>query len=92
MEYLVEKLFTPVFTALLVWFIEWRRAKKEETRDEVEEVNREINMATMELAYATSVAVEKGSTNGEMKKARKAYDKAVEHQRKLGLKLIDKQK
>lgn len=39
-------------------------------------VNGDMAEAAMELSYATSVAVEKGTTNGEMKKARKLYDNA----------------
>lgn len=36
----------------------------------------DMSEAAMELAYATSVAVENGKTNGEMKKARALYEKA----------------
>ena len=50
--------------------------KRAELRREADRVNGEMLEAAMELAYATSVAVEKGKTNGEMKKARKMYEDA----------------
>ena len=45
----------------------------------------------MELAYATAVAVECGKTNGELKRAKKAYNAAVQHQTELGQELIKEQ-
>lgn len=66
-------------------------AERDELRDEIEAVNREVNNATMELSYATAVAVERGKTNGELKKAKRAYDEAVKHQDELGKKLIEKE-
>lgn len=68
-----------------------RKFKKQETDDEQRNieakeraelhrdfdlVNGDMAEAAMELAYATSVAVENGKTNGEMKKARELYDNA----------------
>ena len=65
--------------------------KKDELRDKIEQVDREVNTATMELAYATAVAVECGKTNGELKRAKKAYNAAVQHQTELGQELIKEQ-
>lgn len=90
MESYITAFITPVLTALVVWFIERARMKKEDEREEIEMVNREVNNATMELAYATSVAVEKGKTNGELRLARKAYSDAVKHRDELGQKLMSK--
>ena len=47
-----------------------------ELRKEADMVIFDMAEAGMEMSYATSVAVEKGKTNGEMKKARKMYDDA----------------
>ena len=41
----------------------------------------------MELAYATAVAVEKGKTNGELKRAKEAYKKATDAQNEFNRKL-----
>lgn len=58
-------------------------AKRHQEADERAKLRKESDMvifdmseAAMELAYATSVAVERGKTNGEMKRAREAYGKA----------------
>ena len=65
--------------------------ERDELREEAEKVNREVNTATMELSYATAVAVERGKTNGELKKAKAAYNNAVKHQDELGRKLLQRQ-
>ena len=50
--------------------------KRATYRRESDKINGDMSEASMELAYATSIAVEKGKTNGEMKKARKMYEDA----------------
>lgn len=92
MESVITAIATPILTALIVWLIERARDKHDELKDEIEQVDREVNSATMELAYATAVAVERGKTNGELKKAKDAYNKAVKHQKELGQKLINQNK
>lgn len=96
-DYLI-KLLPAIITGLFLYY--WQRAqekrdlknsKKDELREKAEQVDREVNTATMELAYATAVAVECGKTNGELKKAKKAYNTAVQHQNELGQELISKQ-
>ena len=92
------KLLPAIITGLFLYY--WQRAqekrdrtntKKDELRDKIEQVDREINNATMELAYATAVAVECGKTNGELKRAKEAYNAAVQHQTELGQELIKEQ-
>ena len=92
------KLLPAIITGLFLYY--WQRAqekrdrtntKKDELRDKIEQVDREVNTATMELAYATAVAVECGKTNGELKRAKKAYNAAVQHQTELGQELIKEQ-
>lgn len=73
MESVAAVFLTPILTGLIVWSIERYRAKKEELKEQAEEINAEVNVATMELAYATSIAVENGRTNGELKHAREVY-------------------
>ena len=98
MEYLIN--FLPaIITGLFLYY--WQRAQErrdaknaevDELKEEVEAVNREVNNATMELSYATAIAVERGKTNGELKKAKDAYDEAVKHQKELSHKIMDSQK
>ena len=89
MDYLIE-LLPAIITGLFLYY--WQRSQKrhDDLKDEVERVNREVNAATMELAYATAIAVERGKTNGELKKAKEAYDKATKDQRELIIKLSQK--
>lgn len=89
MEYL-STILTPVLTALIVWLIERDRIKKDDLRDEAEAVNRDVNSATMELAYATAMAVKRGQPNGEVEKAVEAYKAAKKKQEAFNLKLQDK--
>ena len=99
---IIETVATPVLVGVIMYCFqkaaEKREAKrdketaeKDEIRDEIEKVNREVNNATMELSYATAVAVERGKTNGELKKAKEAYNEAVKHRDELGKKLIEKE-
>lgn len=85
-------IITGVTTGLVVWAIERRREKHDALKEEAEEVDRKVNNATMQLAYATAIAVEQHKTNGELKRAKQAYNEAVADQRALGQKLIDSQK
>lgn len=90
MESIISSILTPIFTALVVWLIERDRIKKDDLRDEAEEVNREINNATMELAYATAMAVKRGKPNGEVEGAIKAYNEAKEKRDAFNQKLQNK--
>ena len=92
MQSILTAIATPIFTALVVWFIERARDKRDAEKEEAERVDRKVNNATMQLAYATAIAVEKHKTNGELKRAKEAYNEAVADQIALGQKLIDKQK
>lgn len=76
MESLAVAVLTPILTGLIVWSIERYRTKKEELKEQAEEINAEVTVATMELAYATSIAVENDRTNGELKHAREIYASA----------------
>lgn len=89
MDYIIQLLPT-IITGLFLFY--WQRAQKkhDDIKCEIDRVNREVNAATMELAYATAIAVERGKTNGELKKAKEAYDKATKDQRELVIKLSQK--
>ena len=52
MESIAVAVLTPILTGLIVWLIERDRTKKDELKKEAEEINAEVNVATMELAYA----------------------------------------
>ena len=90
MDTILQAIVTPILTALAVWLIERHRVKKEDEREEIERVNREVNNATMELANATAIAVTERKTNGELKRAKEAYNKAVKARDELGQKLMNK--
>lgn len=87
MESYIAAFLTPILTALIVWAIERDRDKRNEQKEEAEKINRRVNLATMELAYATAIAVEKGKTNGELKKAKEAYKEATDAQNEFNRKL-----
>lgn len=88
MDTILQAIVTPILTALAVWLIERHRIKKEDEREEIEQVNREVNNATMELTYATSLAVSEHKCNGELHRAQEAYNAAVQHRNELGQKLM----
>lgn len=83
-------LLPAIVTGLFLYY--WQRAqrKHDDVKEDIEQVNREVNAATMELAYATAIAVERGKTNGELKEAKEAYNKATKDQRELMIKLSQK--
>lgn len=87
MESYIAAFLTPILTALIVWAIERDRDKRNEQKEEAEKINRRVNLATMELAYATAIAVEKHKTNGELKKAKEAYKEATDAQNEFNRKL-----
>lgn len=89
MEYL-QTILTPILTGLIVWVVTHHRAKEDELKDEAEEVNADVNYATMELAYATAMAVKRGKANGEVENAVKAYEDAKEKRDKFNEKLQNK--
>jgi len=90
MEGIITAFVTPIITALVVWFIERSRDKKDSLKEEAEQVNYEINVATMELAYATAMAVKRGKANGEVENAIKAYDIAKKHRDEFNAKAAKK--
>lgn len=84
-----------IITGLFLYY--WQRAQKrrdekqaagDKRREEIEQVNREVNNATMELTYATSLAVSEHKCNGELHRAQEAYNTAVQHRNELGQKLM----
>ena len=90
MESIAAVFLTPILTGLIVWSIERYRTKKEELKEQAEEINAAVNVATMELAYATSIAVENGTTNGELKRAKEAYASAKKKLDNFNQKQINK--
>lgn len=96
MEYLIN-LLPAIITGLFLYY--WQRqqnkrdnqkCKEEKLRDEAEEIDREVNSATMELAYASAMAIKRGKANGEVEAAVNAYTKAKKHQEKFNQKLQQK--
>lgn len=79
MESYVATFLTPVLTGLVVWLIERKKTKRDELKERAEEVNAEVNVATMELAYASAMALKRGEPNGEVEKALTAYNSAKKH-------------
>lgn len=84
-----------IITGLFLYY--WQRGQKrrdekqaagDKRREEIEQVNREVNNATMELTYATSLAVSEHKCNGELHRAQEAYNAAVQHRNELGQKLM----
>lgn len=67
---------------------EQEQKERDERREEIEKVNREVNNATMELTYATSLAVSEHKCNGELHRAQEAYNTAVQHRNELGQRLM----
>ena len=83
----IAPILTPILTALVVWFIERHRDKKDSLKEEAENINYDVNNATMELAYATAIAVKRGKANGEVEEAVAAYNKAKKRQEAFNQKL-----
>lgn len=90
MESVAAVFLTPIITGLIVWFIERSRAKRDEIKEEAEEINAEVNVATMELAYATAMAVKRGQPNGEVEDAVKAYNAAKKRMDQFNEKMKNK--
>lgn len=90
MESVAAVFLTPIITGLIVWFIERSRAKKDAIKEEAEEINAEVNVATMELAYATAMAVKRGQPNGEVEDAVKAYNAAKKRMDQFNEKMKNK--
>ena len=67
---------TSILTGLVVWFIERHKAKEDELKEEADEINADVNYATMQLSYATAMAVKRGKANGEVEEAVNEYNKA----------------
>lgn len=90
MESIITAILTPIITGLVVWAIERHKVKKDELREEAEAINAEVNFATMQLAYATAMAVKRGKPNGEVEEAIEAYEQARKHREQFAVKLQKK--
>ena len=90
MESIAVAVLTPILTGLIVWLIERDRTKKDELKKEAEEINAEVNVATMELAYATAMAVKRGQPNGEVETAVAAYNAAKKRMDQFNEKMKNK--
>lgn len=78
---------TSILTGLVVWFIERNKTKNDELKEEAEEINADINYATMKLSYATAMALKRGKANGEVEDAINEYNKAKDKRDKFYEKL-----
>lgn len=87
---IITALITPILTGLIVWGIEHHKTEKDALKEEADQVDADINYATMQLAYATAMAVKRGKANGEVEDAVKAYDAAKEKRDKFNEKLKNK--
>lgn len=90
----ITQLIWAVAPSLLVgitmaWFN--RNQKKRDDKDEQKERNRikgetlrlDLLVATAQLGYATTMAMKRGSTNGEVEPAVEQYEKAMRHFREF---------
>lgn len=90
----ITQLIWAVAPSLLVgitmaWFN--RNQKKRDDKDEQKERNRikgetlrlDLLVATAQLCYATTMAMKRGSTNGEVEPAVEQYEKAMRHFREF---------
>jgi len=82
-EYILAALFESVVLALAVYYIQRRQRHADRRAEERAAVRRresllnlQMTMASSKLAYATAVAIERGSTNGELREAKEAYSEA----------------
>lgn len=87
---ILTAIITPIITGLVVWFIERSKAEKDELREEAEAVDSEVNFATMQLAYATAMAVKRNKANGEVEEAIQAYEAAKAKRDKFNEKIKNK--
>lgn len=81
---------TPVIVGILLALFQHENKKHYDVQDRRAElhkkealVNGEMIEATMELAYASAMALKRGKTNGEVEKGIKAYKKAKEAREKF---------
>lgn len=87
---ILTAIITPILTGLIVWAIERRKTQKDELREEAEQVDSDVNYATMQLAYATAMAVKRGQANGEVEEAVQAYEAAKDKRDKFNEKIKNK--
>ena len=90
MTELIQELITPVIVGILLALFQHENKKRYDAQDQRAElhkkealVNGEMIEATMELAYASAMALKRGKTNGEVEKGIKAYKKAKEAKEKF---------
>lgn len=83
MTELIQELITPIIVGVLLALFQHENKKRYDAQDRRAElhkkealVNGEMIEATMELAYASAMALKRGKTNGEVEKGIKAYKKA----------------
>ena len=84
---IITAILTPILTGLVVWAIERKKTQKDALKEEADQVDADVNYATMQLAYATAMAVKRGKANGEVEDAVKAYEAAKEKRDKFNEKL-----
>lgn len=87
---IITALITPILTGLVVWFIERHKTEKDELKEEADQVDADINYATMQLAYATAMAVKRGKANGEVEDAIEDYNRAKTKRDKFNEKIKNK--
>ena len=82
-EYLFSVLFESVLLVMAVFYLQRRQRRGDSRAEERAAIRRresllnlQMTMAGSKLAYATAVAIERGSTNGELREAKEAYNEA----------------
>ena len=84
---LIESIGTPLITGLLLAYFNKKSIKRYDDMEVRAERRKRESMITMELAeanaklsYACAMALQRGSTNGEVEDGIKAYKKAIKAQ------------
>ncbi len=79
-QYIITTLVESVVLVLAVYYIQRSQRKRDSHAEERAAVRRresllnlQMTMASSKLAYATAVAIERGSTNGELREAKTDY-------------------
>lgn len=87
---LIESIGTPVIVGLLLAYFQHLNNKRYEKMDKRAdlrkregEVNAEMTEATMKLAYASAMALKRGTPNGEVEEGIAAYNKALKKRKKF---------
>lgn len=76
---------SPVLVAVITFYFQRMQKKRDKKEEERTKLRRQevrlildLQLATAKLAYATAMAIKRGSPNGEVEAGVEAYEKALE--------------